>query len=408
MSSIIPPIAPTLALNFEQCRNNADAAAMIKRYGLVFGRATTGWSMDRRGILTQAAINEPRVDFSALGVNRGYFAEPLAANLALQTQVFTSASWGKNVGGVNTAVGTSGIEANVALAPDATMTADRVNFLNQADADAGLNQAYTTLVSTAYTNSIFVRGEGADIGRQIRVRLRRTTGASNSTTTTVTLTADWQRVSTTLTTLSDNTGVQVVYSSAVGGAVTALIWQSQFGLGNVATSIIPTTTTSLSRSPDNLTGTGISSLIGQSEFNILAKVDTRSYNNGTARVIADIREDANNYAQLRKTTGGAFEFELVAGGVQQALITDPTGSREGVFKIGARAKANDFKLFVSGASVGTPDVSGSVPTLSKLGVGHAIDGSLNASNWFGDRVGQLYLYNRGLSDAVNQNITRQV
>jgi hypothetical protein len=136
------------------------------------------------------------------------------------------------------APGPGAFQANVAIAPDGTMTADRIFFLNQADADAGLNQTHTVLGSTNYVNSIFVRGEGTDIGKQIRVRLRRTTGTFVSNTTTITLTGDWQRVPTTLTTLSDNTGVQVVYSSAVGGAETVLMWHSQFELGSVATAPI--------------------------------------------------------------------------------------------------------------------------------------------------------------------------
>lgn len=428
MSSIIPPIAPTLALNFEQCRNNADAAAMIKRYGLVFGRATTGWSMDRRGTLIQAAINEPRVDFSDVGVNRGYISEPLAANIALRSQELNDAYWGATA---------ANISPNSSTAPDVATTADTMTE-NAGIVDPRLPRAITFVAGTNYTLSVFAKVKPGSAQRYLMLvynsgyanvhgvnfnLVAGTVGATFNASGTITALPDgWYRVSMTPNANATGTGslririsnvdtsgnINVPTSYTGDGTSGFILWQSEIKAGPIADSIIPTTTTSLSRSPDILTGTGISSLIGQSEFNILAKVDTRSYNNGSSRVIADIREDANNYAQLRKTTGGAFEFELVAGGVQQALITDPTGSREGVFRIGARAKANDFKLFVSGASVGTPDVSGTVPTLSKLGVGHAIDGSLNASNWFGDRVGQLYLYNRGLSDAVNLNATRQV
>jgi hypothetical protein len=399
MSSIIPPIAPTLALNFEQCRNNADAAAMIKRYGLVFGRASAGTYMDRAYILRSATTNEPRMDFAQAGSARGVFVEKSSSNIftapdpatnpgtgTVNNVTFAVNDWGLGLNGM-VVFGDNSVDRDYYQATVAASTQYTASFLIKPDngvaptfGSGSLNIGRVKLsgsfISGGYTVTEYAPGIW-------KVRVTATSGASN---------------------LTLNGLFKLTSNNSVGFEASAI----QFETGPNDTSYIPASGSPTTRAADILTGTGISSLIGQSEFNILAKVDTRSYNSGAARVIADIREDANNYAQLRKTTGGAFEFELVAGGVQQALITDPTGSREGVFKIGARAKANDFALFVSGASVGTPDVSGTVPTLSKLGVGHAIDGSLNASNWFGDRVGQLYLYNRGLTDAVNLNATRQV
>lgn len=335
-------------------------------------RAGTKWTLRKNGNLEEWPANLPAFEWNAGGTYRGVSVEPGATNICLQSQTFSSGTWAKNATGVNTAVGTSGIEANVATAPDGTLTADRVNFLNQSDADAGLHQSFATSVSTAYTNSIYVKGEGSDIGKQIRARIRRNTGTANTVTTTITLTGEWQRVSTNYTTLADNTNVQLVFSSAVGGAVTALIWQNQFELGSVATSIIPTVASTANRVADSVTLTGASALIGQTQGWVFAQVNLRAYASVLSRRIIDLYTDGNNRISLTYESGGALAAIIVLGVVVQAGISTSVITA-GTYKIAMAYANNDVVFYVNGVQIGT-DVSATIPATSIIGIGSGSGG----------------------------------
>ena len=182
---------------------------------------------------------------SATRVNEQKFIEIARTNLLLRSEEFDNASWEKNASGINTSIGTNGIESNVANAPSGTLTADRVNFILQTplDPDIGLKQVYAAAVATqSFVASIYVKGEGSNIGKQIRLRIKRSIGGSLALIdTTITLTSNWVRItSSALTLVASNTGVQYIISS--NDATNALIWGAQLETGNVATEYIPTTT----------------------------------------------------------------------------------------------------------------------------------------------------------------------
>jgi hypothetical protein len=363
-------------------------------------RASTKLRIGSNGLYGSVANNVPAFEFNTDGTYRGLLVEPGATNLMLESQTFSSATWSKNATGVNTAVGTSGIQANVATAPDGTMTADRVNFLNQADADSGLNQNVATSVSTAYTNSIFVKGEGTDIGKQIRVRIRRNTGTANTVTANITLTADWQRVSTNYTTLADNTNIQVVYSSAVGGAVTALIWQAQLETGSVATSPIVTTAGTASRVADVVSLTGASSLIGQTEGTLYAEVNVSRL--GVEGYILRLDDGGvTNAITMRKLSTNEIRCVITAttsaGTVNLSSATVTTG----VVRIAYAYKSGEIAISVNGATPVTTAGTFSFGTaLSRVFVG--VD--ISAGTW-NDTIRSFSFFPTRLPNATLQSLS---
>jgi hypothetical protein len=215
-------------------------------------------------------LNFPRIDW--LGQScPALLVEPSAQNVILRSEQFDNASWSKNATGINTSIGTNGIEADVAISPDGTQNADRVNFLLQADLDLGLSQNYAAAVSgQTYNTSIWFRGEGSNIGKQIKVRIKRTSGGTaTESNATITLTSGWVRFASSSITLgASNIGVLVIISS--NDATSALIWGAQLETGAVATTYIPTTTGAVTRNADQITASGalVSGLIGQSEGTI--------------------------------------------------------------------------------------------------------------------------------------------
>jgi hypothetical protein len=166
-------------------------------------------------------------------------------NLVTASEMFTDATWGKNAIGLNTAIGTSGIQANVATAPNGTLTADRVNFNLQNDLDVGLAQTYAAaLAGQTFTTSFYAKGEGAQIGKQVSVRFKRSTGGSFlASELTITLTSEWVRYTLNpLTLVTSNTGTQLIFSApTTTGATSALIWGVQLVEGTDAKPYFATT-----------------------------------------------------------------------------------------------------------------------------------------------------------------------
>jgi hypothetical protein len=350
-------------------------------------RASTKLRIGSNGLYGSVANNVPAFEFNTDGTYRGLLVEPGATNLLLRSQEFDSGTWPKNATGINTAVGTSGIDPNVAIAPDGTMTADRVNFLNQADADAGLNQSVATSVSTAYTNSIFVKGEGTDIGKQIRVRIRRNTGTANTVTANITLTADWQRVSTNYTTLADNTNIQIVYSSAVGGAVTALIWQAQLETGSVATSPIVTTAGTASRVADVVSLTGASSLIGQSAGTVYIESEART--EATVRALVTVSDGtATNRLRVRKTGTDVYTAERNKSATADITTAYTSAPSSGIVRLalGYDANANGFAIVAQGALRGQNTGAMFTNELTQANIGSLQDSSAQFNGWIRSAV----------------------
>jgi len=185
---------------------------------------------------------------SATRVNASGYIESAKTNLLLRSEEFDNASWSKNATGINTSIGTSGIQANVAISPDGTQNADRVNFNLQADLDVGLSQSYAAAtVGQVYNTSIYFKGEGTNIGKQIKVRIKRLSGGSLVLSdATITLTSDWVRfASSAITLVASNSGVNVIVSS--NDATDALIWGAQVEEGSSASEYIPTTTVARTR-----------------------------------------------------------------------------------------------------------------------------------------------------------------
>jgi hypothetical protein len=291
-----------------------------------------------------SASNIPRLDYTNSSCP-SILVEPQRTNLVTYSEQFDNANWEKSIIGINTSIGTNGIESNVANAPSGTLTADRVNFTLQSDLDLGLKQVYASAVATqSFVASIYVKGEGSNIGKQIKLRIKRSIGGSFvSVDTTITLTSDWVRItSSALTLLASNTGVQYIISS--NDATNALIWGAQLEAGANATSYIPTVAASVTRNADVISKTGISSLIGQTEGTIFFDIQTVNTENIKAISIGSV--DFNNYMYYYESSNNYY-FIIVSGGVTLTLpFTGPTlPSRK---KIALRYSQNNFSMWING------------------------------------------------------------
>jgi hypothetical protein len=128
-------------------------------------------------------------------------------------------------------------------APDGNYTAFRVNNLHQTDPDLGITRTVAAIASQTYAGSFWVKGEGADIGKNINLRLKRGAGAGALALldTNFELSAEWQRVEHSMTLNSDNTHIITGISgaAATNKASSVLIWNPQLELGSQAGATVP-------------------------------------------------------------------------------------------------------------------------------------------------------------------------
>lgn len=312
---------------------------------------------------TTAAVYAPAIDWiSGIGAY-GLRSEESRVNRALYSRDLTqTGSWTKsNATATLTATGIDGV-ANTASV--VTATAGNATVLQS-----------VTNASTARTLSVF---------------LKRRTGTGNIditldgglTWTTQTITSSWARYSITQTLANPSFGVRIVTN---GDAVDVDVVQCEDG--SFATSPILTYGASATRAADTIVVPNTTAgFIGQSAGTLLADAQFISATHTSVRNILSIDDgSANNRIAMRSdvdtNAGDGGEMLVVSGGVTQADVTNASDFTTSAVRVAAAYAANDFELFRAGASVGTPDVSGTVPATTTLRIGNDSAGASQTNGY---------------------------
>lgn len=331
-------------------------------------RATTATRVNSAGLIESVANNVPRLDYSN-GTCPSLLVEPQRSNIVLYSEQFDNAYWTTS----------ASITANTVNSPDGTQNADTVVF-------ASNNQLYngTTRTSDNYSLSVFVKKgnnryfsiqlETGVFAYQAIYDLDTTTVTNTTANTTASITdfgGGWFRV-----TVMNTTAALIIFTtfqaassgtSITSGAGTFYLWGAQLELGSYPTSYIPTTTASVTRNADEISKTGISSLIGQTEGAVFADFYINGFQSPYGSAITVNDGVANNYVWLTIFSNGNLRGEVWNGSVQ-ASITYSGAVVGGRYKMAFGYKTNDFVLYVNGTQVGT-DTSGTTfsgTTLSRI------------------------------------------
>lgn len=346
-------------------------SASLDAYSPTFGSVTAA-----------AAYHGPRLDYDPATLSaKGLLVEEQRTNVVPNSNVFNVAAWSKGAGG--TAVAPV-VTAADAVAPDGTLTAQKVVFDRGAGNTVTDNSVLSTAISgvaatTSYIGSVYIKAATAgDVGKQ--VGWRHVAGGSYGV---ITLTADWQRVTRTETSFSTSSSIEFVSRGTVttDNSVGAHIWgvSVEVGASNAATafptSLIPTGASTATRNADVAS-------VGVSQFPYNASEGTIVINaTGTgAYLYAFSGPDNSGNNALYAYAATNYVTQAYNGGALQANIDSGVVAGAAV-KLGAAYASNNFAAVANGGTV-TPDTTYSQPSVDKLRLGVTPNGTV---------AGQVYI-----------------
>jgi hypothetical protein len=362
-------------------------------------RNTAARRVNSAGLIESVASGIPRLDYFTSGGVTGcpaLLVEPAATNLCLQSEAFNT-TWARVSGGTGLL---PVITANAVVAPDGTTTADTVVF-DRGSATSGsanfsqLEQVINFPTSGTYTFGVYAKATAAgDVGKQFYIRTRSTLVSGS-------LTSSWVRYTSTEPGLSS--GNNTIYIGNRGGftadqTVSVDLWGAQLETGSVATSYIPTTTGTGSRSADVISVTGaVSGSIGQTEGTVYIEGVITNYADAAASFITISDNTINNRLEIRKGSPGSIIFERESATQSASTSINATGQVNGIFKMAVAYKSGDTAFFINGIQVATTNAATfTMNTLTHIYLGSNASGTARRLN---DRIRAAALYTTRLTNA---------
>jgi hypothetical protein len=368
--------------------------------------------------LQTAASGEARFDHDPLtGESLGFLIEEQRTNLLQRSEEFDNAYWGKT---------RSSITPNIVVAPDGTLTGDKLVEDTTASNTHStfLAAAVTVAANTAHTvtaffkagertrcglnmfNSAFTNGVRSDINLSAGTVTTEILGTATSVSTSISSVGNgWFRVS--VTAIVDNSStainVQISLRDASGNASYTgdgysgvYIWGAQLEVGAFPTSYIPTTTATVTRAADaaSMTGTNFSSWYRQDEGTLYAQASALSGRSVFSGRYYEANDGTNNNRIASATLNAFVTYQ---GGPQ--FNVNPTATASD--KTALAYKVNDFAFSLNGATALT-DTSGNIPAVTFFAIG---SNAPNAGGQANGYIKKLAYYPARLTNAELQGLT---
>ena len=296
---------------------------------------------------------------------RGLLIEEQRTNLLTYSSAFSHGSW----------IGAGTITGDAGVAPDGSMTADRLAFTSVSY--AGRLHGISVVAGTTYTFSVWIYKESG--GGLTRIELAGGVWGVASVYTT-TIGDGWQRL--TVTGTASGTGAANVFvypEYSVNRTGSYLLWGAQVEVGTFATSNIETTTSTVTRGVDAVSLATSAFPWNAVEGSFIETAATNGYSDPAAQFAYHLEvSDGTSANRL----GAWFDNQnLVKGATGSVVIgasIDPSYATLGIANVyaalggrtrfGFAYKTDDFATVANG---GTPaaDNSGSLPTVNGLRFG---------------------------------------
>jgi hypothetical protein len=325
----------------------------------------TATRVNSNGNIEVVNANIPRLDYYTSGGTAGcpaLLVEPAATNALSYSEEFDNAAWGKSAMTVST--GTTALFT----APDGTTNADKI-IATSGNVAHNINRS--GIASAAYTFSVFAKaGEESVIslwlrGASVRAEFNLVSGTvSNITTTSARIENygnGWYRC-----TVYDSTAGTTAHVYGRGGAAYAgngsdgfYLWGAQLETGSVATSYIPTTTGTGSRSAEVISISGaVSGCVGQTEGTMYLDFIFRRPTIATAGPCGIASSNNQNrvlFWNNNSTNSMAVNIQVNAANIFNISVgTLIEGTR---YKLAIGYKSGNSAIFLNGIQVGSTNTS---------------------------------------------------
>ena len=327
-------------------------------------RATTATRVNSAGLIESMANNVPRLDYSN-GTCPSLLVEPQRSNLVLYSEQFDNAAWTK---------GNGTITANATTSPDGTANADKFAEDTSTDAHYFGNDTATATSGQSVTFTIFAKAS-----ERSWIAIRLYSGASSifgwynigsgtlgtigagGTGTIENYSNGWYRCSLTITMASNSVCLPYAFSSTGNGTITFtgtsgsgfFAWGAQLEAGSYPTSYIPTTTAAVTRNADDISKTGISSLIGQTEGTLFFDGIVNNIQNASSNIINTNKNPTTissfSLIKINATNKINFEQYLGNGTFANIALVSTNAFANGIrTKVAVRYKSGNFAMYING------------------------------------------------------------
>jgi len=383
-------------------------------------RATTATRVNASGLIEVVASGIPRLDYPLGGGCPALLVEPSGSNLALHSE---------NLATIWSPVQLLAFGSGSVLNTTGTLDPYGTNVADLIVANTSVNQhrvdQTTVSVSGSYTFSIFLKAAGYNFAR---LRLTGVGATFNLASGTISATDSgivssiqsygngWYRciISKAVSVANEIVRVNMQPTQSAAdfegdGASGIYIFGSQYESGTVATSYIPTTTGSDTRTADVITLSGaVSGCIGQSEGTIYAEVDVRALSGAKSIFGVSLNSNTTDFASIQINSSNRILARIRSGtGTLQDVTA--TSTVTGTIKIAMAYDSSGSILVVNGAIIGT-NASG-IPTWASsvnfvhIGNGPSAVSGSSQGGFFNDRIRAVALYTTRLTDPQLQALT---
>lgn len=372
-------------------------------------------------VLLTAQSGVPRFDHNpTTDESLGFLIEESRTNLLTYSEQFDNAAWVKT---------NATITANTVVAPDGTLTGDKLSENSASGVEHFIEQTCSTATNQTYTQSVYVKAAETATFRIMVVAV----GSTNTTSEGVFTVSSgvisyssgtnlissgsanpvgngWYRCTVVYTLNGTVTSHRMRIYPRISGFYTGdgysgiYIWGAQLEAGAFATSYIQTVAATVTRAADaaSMTGTNFSSWFSAAECTLFSEWDQSSVATGNEPYQLQFSDGTSNNRIVLFATSTTAQLFVGVGGVAQAFIGRTTLTANQTLKAAARVKTNDFALVLNGGAAAT-DTSGTVPTVTQFALGQ--DALVAGTKLLNGHLRRVAYYPMALSTANLQALT---